>query len=35
MAGMNKSHLTETDIITKYILPAVKDTGWNLMSQIR
>ncbi|WP_272675037.1 hypothetical protein [Providencia sp. PROV075] len=29
MAGMNKTHMTETDIITKYILPAVKDAGWN------
>lgn len=35
MAGMNKTHLTETDIITKFILPAIKDAGWNLMSQIR
>lgn len=35
MAGVNKIHLTETDIITKYILPAVKDAGWDLMSQIR
>lgn len=35
MAGINKTHLTETDIITKYILPAVKDAGWDLVSQIR
>lgn len=35
MASMNKNHLTETDIITKFILPAIKDAGWNLMSQIR
>ncbi|HCM62120.1 MAG TPA: DEAD/DEAH box helicase [Morganella sp. (in: Bacteria)] len=35
MAGMDKTHLTETDIITKFILPAVKAAGWNLMSQIR
>jgi len=35
MAGVNKTHLTETDIITKYILPAVKDAGWDVMSQIR
>lgn len=27
MAGVNKTHLTETDIITKFILPAVKDAG--------
>jgi type I restriction enzyme R subunit len=35
MAGVNKAHLTETDIITKFILPAVKDAGWDMMSQIR
>lgn len=35
MAGINKTHLTETDIITKYILPAVKDAGWDLVSQVR
>jgi type I restriction enzyme R subunit len=35
MAGVNKTHLTETDIITKFILPAVKDAGWDVMSQIR
>lgn len=35
MAGVNKTHLTETDIITKYILPAIKDAGWDVMSQIR
>ena len=35
MAGVNKTHLTETDIITKYILPAVKGAGWDVMSQIR
>ncbi len=35
MAGINKSKLTETDIISKFILPAVKDAGWDDMSQIR
>lgn len=35
MAGVNKTHLTETDIITKFILPAVKDAGWDDLSQIR
>ncbi|MCS2162613.1 DEAD/DEAH box helicase family protein [Scandinavium sp. H11S7] len=35
MAGVNKTHLTETDIITKFILPAVKDAGWDVMTQIR
>ncbi|MGO2258638.1 MAG: hypothetical protein ACTH5S_12675 [Hafnia alvei] len=35
MAGVNKTHLTETDIITKFILPAVKDAGYDVMSQIR
>ncbi|NWA60688.1 DEAD/DEAH box helicase family protein [Pantoea sp. B9002] len=35
MAGVNKTHLTETDIITQFILPAVTDAGWDVMSQIR
>ena len=35
MAGMNKTQLTETDIITKFILPAVKEAGWDVMAQIR
>ncbi len=35
MAGINKAKLTETDIISKFILPAVKDAGWDDMSQIR
>lgn len=35
MVGENKTHLTETDIITKYILPAVKTAGWDVMSQVR
>ncbi len=35
MAAINKAKLTETDIISKFILPAVKDAGWDDMSQIR
>lgn len=35
MVGINKAKLTETDIITKFILPAVKDAGWDDMRQIR
>ena len=33
--GIDKSKLTETDIITKFILPAIKDSGWDDMTQIR
>ena len=32
---MSKSELTEQDICSKYILPAVINSGWNLHSQIR
>lgn len=32
---INKAKLTETDIITKFILPAVKNEGWDDMTQIR
>lgn len=32
---MDKKKLSETDIITKFIMPAVKNAGWNLMTQIR
>lgn len=35
MAGVNKTQLTETDIVTKFILPAVKKAGWDDMTQIR
>ncbi len=35
MAGVSKIHLTETDIITKFILPAIKEAGWDVMTQIR
>lgn len=33
--GMDKRALTERDICTKFILPAVKDAGWDEMLQIR
>ncbi len=32
---MDKKKLTESDIITKFILPAVKNAGWDIMSQIK
>lgn len=32
---MDKKHFTETDIITKFILPALESAGWDSMSQIR
>ena len=32
---INKAKLTETDIITKFILPSIKDAGWDDMRQIR
>ncbi|SLR56420.1 type I restriction-modification enzyme R subunit [Klebsiella pneumoniae] len=35
MAGVSKIYLTETDIITKFILPAIKEAGWDVMTQIR
>ena len=35
MAGVNKTHLTETDIITRFILPAIQQAGWDVMTQIR
>ena len=35
MAGINKSELSETDIISKFILPAIKSSGWDDMTQIR
>ena len=34
MNGIDKIKLTETDIITKYLLPAVEDAGWDKMTQI-
>ena len=35
MAGINKLELSEADIISKFILPAVISSGWNDMTQIR
>ena len=32
---MNKNELTERDICTKYILPALKNAGWDEMLQLR
>ncbi|MHB9132349.1 MAG: EcoAI/FtnUII family type I restriction enzme subunit R [Armatimonadota bacterium] len=32
---MNKKQLSERDICTKFIIPAVKQAGWDAMSQIR
>src|ERR1700694_3985134 len=32
---MDKRSLTERDICTKFLTPAVKDAGWDVMSQIR
>ena len=32
--AIDKSKLTETDIITKFLLPAVEDAGWDKMTQI-
>ncbi|GIU15858.1 DEAD/DEAH box helicase [Shewanella sp. c952] len=33
--SINKAKLTETDIITKFIMPAITDAGWDDMTQIR
>ncbi len=35
MAGVNKYNMAKTDIITKFILPAIENTGWDVMTQIR
>lgn len=35
MAEINKSTLTESDIISKYLLPAIKAAGWDDFTQIR
>ncbi|MGL1902539.1 MAG: DEAD/DEAH box helicase family protein [Fibrobacterales bacterium] len=31
---INKKDLTEADIISKYLLPAIEDAGWDIMTQI-
>ena len=33
--GMDKKQLSERDIITKYIIPAVEKAGWDKEKQIR
>ncbi|EDL53726.1 Type I restriction enzyme EcoEI R protein [Vibrio mediterranei AK1] len=35
VTSINKAKLSETDIITKFILPAIKGAGWDDMTQIR
>ena len=35
MTGINKKDLSETDIINKFIRPAIKRSGWDDMTQIR
>ncbi|WP_461606765.1 EcoAI/FtnUII family type I restriction enzme subunit R [Aeromonas rivipollensis] len=35
MAEINKATLTEADIISKYLLPAIKSAGWDDLTQIR
>jgi type I restriction enzyme, R subunit len=32
---MNKKDLTERDICTKFITPALTQAGWDLLSQVR
>ena len=32
---MDKKSLSERDICTKFITPALKDAGWNIKTQIR
>ncbi len=32
---MNKKDLSERDICTKFITPAVEKAGWDVLSQIR
>lgn len=32
---MNKSQLSETDIRTKFITPAIQDAAWNIQKQVR
>lgn len=35
MSPINKKILSETDIITKFLLPSIKKAGWDDMTQIR
>ncbi|KLV09234.1 DEAD/DEAH box helicase [Photobacterium aquae] len=34
-SSINKSQLTEADIISKFILPSIESAGWDRMNQIR
>jgi type I site-specific restriction endonuclease len=35
MISENKKNLSERDICTKFITPAVRKAGWDVLSQIR
>ncbi len=35
MSHPDKKSLTETDIRTKFITPAIEQAGWDLMTQVR
>ncbi len=35
MPSLDKSALSERDICTKYITPAIQNAGWDVMSQLR
>jgi type I site-specific restriction endonuclease len=35
VAGLDKKALSERDICTKFITPALQKAGWELLSQIR
>ena len=34
-AFVNKKNMTEADIRTKYITPAIESAGWDKMTQLR
>ncbi|WP_277206097.1 EcoAI/FtnUII family type I restriction enzme subunit R [Vibrio misgurnus] len=34
-SSINKSKLTEADIISKFVLPSIEEAGWDRMTQIR
>lgn len=35
MGGMDKKSLSERDICTKFITPAIETAGWDKMEQVR
>ena len=35
MCTINKKELSEADIRTKYITPAILNAGWNIITQMR